>query len=137
MSTSKLEFLRQKYQGGGGSAKGQLKKRLLKQLTKGSDQPKQRFKDEDEDVLTLGGKPKVARPAPIVMHVSKGFVPVEEPSSQDEEDDIKPVVVGEDFGYSDKTAKKQESSSSESEPEQRKRRRHDSDESEGEPAETQ
>jgi len=44
----------------------------------------------------LGGKPKVARPAPVVMHVSKGFVPVEEPS--DDDDDFKPVVVGKDFG---------------------------------------
>lgn len=71
------------------------------------------------------------------MHVSKGFVPVDEPSEED--DDLKPVVVGKDFGLPEGNAQhpNDSSSSSESEPEQRKRRRHDSDESEEEPAELQ
>ena len=86
------------------------------------------------------------------MIVSKGFVPIEEDSiHEEEEDEIRPIVVGDDYGFTRKTDKEQKqilndearpgegrardsSSSSSEESRGKRRRRHDSDDSsDGEP----
>ena len=79
------------------------------------------------------------------MKVSKGFVPIEEEVVQEEEDEIQPIIVGEDFGFTHISEKEQQkilndepihrkersssSSSSSDDSHVRRRKRHDSDDS--------
>ena len=101
--SSKLDYLK-KYTNN--QSKEQLKKRLLKQLSKEDvgDKPVvkrglQRFNDEEGQVLTFGTVKKQGPKNDNMIIQNKGFVPMnEEVYMPEEEEDIQPVIVGEDFG---------------------------------------